>query len=209
MPSLQAVSKQPNFARSCSRKSSSIFCDAGSMSLKLATNAGLSSFCSAPPAALGRCATSVQAMTFQRALTLPVKLQSCTTRTKFPKEMYPHILGSMAILQAATVVPCFALSTCLSCGKDSTPAFATAASFFCEGSELLSLAFSRCLCRYSCPKAFLGTEGAEIGDFGTRMNASSPLCFFRVQDGSRSQIVICCFPGVGCKHLQSFFGLNP
>mmetsp|Transcript_105652 Transcript_105652/g.281416 ORF Transcript_105652/g.281416 Transcript_105652/m.281416 type:complete len:434 (-) Transcript_105652:318-1619(-) len=44
----------------------------------------------------------------------------------------------------------------------------------------------------------------DSGSLGLQMNAGSPRCLFRVQLGSRSQMVISCRPGIGCRHLKSF-----
>mmetsp|Transcript_85615 Transcript_85615/g.277301 ORF Transcript_85615/g.277301 Transcript_85615/m.277301 type:complete len:233 (-) Transcript_85615:1851-2549(-) len=154
------------------------------------------------------------------AFLLPLKAQSSSTRVNLPKAAVPTKFGSNAHRHAATVVPYLSLSDFRSSSSRGMLAsiwpllafsvvlafsavlapvvLATSAAALADAVEV-SRAGSPCW-----PKVER-RPGLESGDFGVAMKAGSPRCRSRVHSGSRSQIVINCFPGVGCRHLKSLW----
>mmetsp|Transcript_91201 Transcript_91201/g.294795 ORF Transcript_91201/g.294795 Transcript_91201/m.294795 type:complete len:338 (+) Transcript_91201:658-1671(+) len=191
-PFAQASVTEPKFWSKLARKASKSFCAPASRSWKVM---------------VVRSPLSI----FQSAFTLPWKAQSSSTSRKFPKETDPVNFGSMAMRHAAAVEPCFVRSASWSLGKKAAPTFRSSSWRFCEG-RLPFAAASLWLAWSSNSLAFAESSrfaAIAVGLCCARRNAFSPRCFFRLQLGSKSQMVISNLPAAGCKHLNNALGLKP
>mmetsp|Transcript_104941 Transcript_104941/g.321485 ORF Transcript_104941/g.321485 Transcript_104941/m.321485 type:complete len:300 (+) Transcript_104941:1158-2057(+) len=178
----------PHLLSSCSRKPSSMCCAPGSM---LANVADFPS----------------PARNFHNAFAFPLKSQPSQTKMKLPNEIEPFEVGSMTPRHAATVEPYRSFSTLRKVTNVSAPT-KRSASQRCSFGVLPALAtLSAVFALPSSPNFFRDTSGCETGDFGCEKKGVSPRCLFRVHIGSRSQMVISCLPGTGCKHRKRCFGL--
>mmetsp|Transcript_20004 Transcript_20004/g.60323 ORF Transcript_20004/g.60323 Transcript_20004/m.60323 type:complete len:366 (+) Transcript_20004:867-1964(+) len=185
-PLRQAARMEPKRPTSRSRASSSMVWASGSMSSK----AILALFCGC-----------LRSSSSQMAFRFPLKAHSSKTRQNLPKAAVPTDPGSSANRHATTVDPYVCLrarrrissrGSCASMSLVSTlAAVRKAADGRMVSSPLLLL-------------KWLLWPGFDSASFGIAMNAGSPRCLLRVQLGSRSQMVINCRPGTGCKHLKSF-----
>mmetsp|Transcript_134265 Transcript_134265/g.287159 ORF Transcript_134265/g.287159 Transcript_134265/m.287159 type:complete len:256 (-) Transcript_134265:1344-2111(-) len=192
-PFVHASVRQPKMVSNWPRKSAKRFAAIGSRSLKLIPTQSVIGF-------LVKSA--------QRAFRLPWKRQPSRTTQSFPKETEPSNWGSSAKCQAATVDPYLFFSACRASCKFEHPATMrllcpdggalgreSSLAFGCESSLVLGREAS------SLSPCFLALVASR--SFCTVIAAPSPRWRFRVHRGSRSQMVRCCFPGTGTKHLKS------